>query len=69
MLPSPPFGLNRGSARAFDLSGPGGPLAIVRTPGYLDSGIALGRAGLFFAGVSIVLIAFGFGSRNPGYMD
>jgi len=29
------------------------------TPGYLDNGIGLGRAGLFFAGASIVFIACG----------
>lgn len=33
------------------------------------NGIVRGRAGLSFAGASIVFIACGFGSSTPGYLD
>ena len=42
---------------------------VVGTHGYLDNGIGLGRAGLFFAGASIVFIACGFSSSGYGYLD
>jgi len=42
---------------------------VTGTPGYLDNGIELGRAGLFFAGATIGFIACGFGSPTHGYLD